>query len=76
MWRLFNKLFGRHYVLYRDSATVAVHRVIRLKNNRLMMLCGFSIYTAILEDGGKFKNKGGIWEPLTWDGSLPVVEEE
>jgi len=70
MWRLFNKLFGWHYVEYKDSLTTFVARVMETPNNKLRMVTVYGIYDCFLEKEGK-TSTGRSWEPITWDGSLP-----
>lgn len=69
MWLLCNKLFGWHYVEYRDSACTFVARVIQIPNGHLRMKCGScrSHYNAILNKDGTFIGKTGRWIPLTWN---------
>ena len=71
MWRLLHRLFGWHYVYYRDSATGFVARVQEAPNGRLQMTPGGtrSHYTAFMLPNGMFENNEGTgtWKPLTWD---------
>lgn len=68
MWKIFNKVFGWHYVEYRDTATVFVARVIKTPNGKLRMTCDWARnhYNAILAAEGKFEGRNGSWIPLTW----------
>lgn len=66
MWQLFHKLFGCHYVEYRDSCTHFVARVKIAPNGKLRMVTFTGVYDAFLAPNGGFEGTGGTWQPLTW----------
>ena len=72
MWTIFNKLFGWHYVEYRDSVATFVARVYMTPSGSVRMKGGFcrGHYDANLISGGEFCGRGGRWTALTWDGAL------
>ena len=67
MWRLFNKLFGWHYIWLEDVSEHKIIRVTELPDGRLM---GKYLYRNVFisVDG---KITGGYlasnWVPLTWE---------
>ena len=68
IWKLFNKLFGCHYVQYRDTVKTVVPRVAMTPNGEWRMACGFirGHYNDFLMPGGKFRSTSGSWLPLTF----------
>ena len=66
MWKLKNKLFGFHYVLYKDSCTQFIARVEKLPNGEIFMHGGFcrGHYSSLLGKDGKLIN-GRNYVPLT-----------
>ena len=66
MWRLWNKLFGAHYVVVR-SVTMDYRYVRRVHKTAAgemyVIFCGQSIW--FLLGNGKVDN-GYAWTPLTW----------
>jgi hypothetical protein len=67
-WRLFNFLFGWHYVFYKDTATTRIFRVIILPNGEYFMRDTIGIYSDFLDSDGKFRGSNGTWNALTFDG--------
>lgn len=50
MWRLWNKLFGWHYVVVRQSGRIQVKRIRRVRTGDYIMLCRYSAYRVLREN--------------------------
>ena len=74
MWRIFNKIFGWHYIEYRDKQLITVARVYKLPTGVWRMkgpsfIRGeyrYSYYDINLKLDGTFAYGNGRWIPLTW----------
>ena len=77
MWRIFNWLFGWHYIEYRDDVSSFIARVKKNPNGTLRMVTFFKVYDANLNPNGTFVNDpGGSWIPLTWAEDSQLTNKE
>lgn len=74
MWRLFHRLFGWHYILYKDSATKFIIRVKKSPNGTLYIRDWTGIYCHVLEGNGKFVGKEA-YDPYPHYTPLTFTEE-
>lgn len=67
-WMYSHKVFGWHYIEYRDSCTTFIARVKKTPMGDLRMVCGStgSHYDSNLNKDGSFVSRSGSWTPLTW----------
>ena len=66
MWQIFHKLFGWHYIEYRDSCTSFIGRVKAMPNGKLRLVTFIGVYDAFLKPDGSFEGAHAAWTPLTW----------
>lgn len=67
MWMLWHKLFGWHYVEYRDLWISFVARVIPTPSGKVRMVTPFGSYSANLLPNGQLEGTVGRWSALTFD---------
>lgn len=73
MWKLWHRLFGWHYVEYRDTCTNFIARIKPMPNGKVRMVTTTGVYDAFLLPDGRFEETSGRWSALTFDDRLTLT---